>query len=103
MRLFKPCSLFIIYMEVNIYMAGTDLGTIVAHLNLDVNQFQNGVQQAQQQLENASSGFDRVANAGKKLQGIGAGLTAAVTVPVAGIAKSAVSYTHLTLPTRDQV
>ena len=70
-------------------MAGTDLGTIVAHLNLDVNQFQNGVQQAQQQLENASSGFDRVANAGRRLQGIGAGLTAAVTVPVAGIAKSA--------------
>lgn len=70
-------------------MAGTDLGTIVAHLNLDVNQFQNGVQQAQQQLESASSGFERVANAGRRLQGIGAGLTAAVTVPVAGIAKSA--------------
>ena len=70
-------------------MSATDLGTIVAHLRLDVNEFQNGVQQAQQQLESASSGFERVANAGKKLQGIGAGLTAAVTVPVAGIAKSA--------------
>lgn len=70
-------------------MAGTDLGTIVAHLRLDVQEFQNGIQQAQTQLNEANSGFERITNAGKRLQGIGAGLTAAVTVPVAGIAKSA--------------
>lgn len=70
-------------------MAGTDLGTIVAHLRLDVQEFQNGIQQAQTQLNEASSGFERISNAGRRLQGIGAGLTAAVTVPVAGIAKSA--------------
>ncbi len=70
-------------------MAGTDLGTIVAHLRLDVQEFQNGVQQAHQQLSNVSSGFEQVAARGKMLQGIGKGLTAAITVPVGAMAKQA--------------
>ena len=70
-------------------MAGTDLGTIVAHLRLDVQEFQNGIQQAQQQLSTVSSGFERVASTGKMLQGIGKGLTAAITVPVGAMAKQA--------------
>ena len=70
-------------------MTGTDLGTIVAHLRLDVQEFTQGLNGAREQLQNTTQSFDGIVNAGKKLQGIGAGLTAAVTVPVAGIAKSA--------------
>ena len=70
-------------------MAGTDLGTVVAHLRLDVNEFQSGLQQAQTQLNDATTGFERLTRTGQSLQKVGAGLTAAFTVPLTMIGKQA--------------
>lgn len=72
-----------------------DLGSIVAHLQLDVSNFQNSLQSAQNQIQQSSqsmsSGFD---SAGRTLKTVGAGITAAVTVPVVAFGKSAVEATQ---------
>lgn len=70
-------------------MVGTDLGTIVAHLRLETQEFTSGLNQAQQQLQQTTRSFDGIIAAGDKIQKVGAGLTAAFTVPVAGFMKSA--------------
>ena len=72
-----------------------DLGSIVAHLQLDVSNFQNSLESAQNQIQQSSqsmsSGFD---SAGRTLKTVGAGITAAVTVPVVAFGKSAVEATQ---------
>lgn len=72
-----------------------DLGSIVAHLQLDVSNFQNSLQSAQNQIQQSSqsmsSGFD---SAGRTLKTVGAGITAAITVPVVAFGKSAVEATQ---------
>lgn len=72
-----------------------DLGSIVAHLQLDVSDFQSSLESAQDQIQQSSqsmsSGFE---SAGRTLQTVGAGLTAAITVPVVAFGKSAVEATQ---------
>lgn len=72
-----------------------DLGSIIAHLQLDVSNFQSSLDSAQSQVQqsaqNMSGGFE---SAGRTLQTVGAGITAAVTVPVVAFGKSAVEATQ---------
>lgn len=72
---------------------GADLGTIVAHLRLDVQEFTQGIDSAREQLQDTANNMEGLTKAATKMQKIGAGLTAAVTVPVAGIGKAALE-TH---------
>ena len=75
-------------------MAGTDLGTIVAHLRLDLEEFNNGLNEAQQQLQMTTDDMSHLSQAGSIMQGLGAAITAGVTVPVVAFGKSAVEATQ---------
>lgn len=75
-------------------MSGTDLGTIVAHLRLDLEEFNNGLNEAQQQLQMTTDDMSHLSQAGSIMQGLGAAITAGVTVPVVAFGKSAVEATQ---------
>lgn len=75
-------------------MANTDLGTIVAHLRLDLEEFNNGLNEAQQQLQLTTDDMSHLSQAGSIMQGLGAAITAGVTVPVVAFGKSAVEATQ---------
>lgn len=70
-----------------------DLGSIIAHLKLDMTNFSNSLNEAQRQIEETSQDFSGMESAGKALQAVGAGLTAGLTVPVMAFGKSAVEAT----------
>ena len=74
-------------------MANTDLGTIVAHLRLDLEEFSSGLNEAQQQLQLTTDDMSHLAQAGSIMQGLGAAITTGVTVPVVAFGKSAVEAT----------
>ena len=75
-------------------MANTDLGTIVAHLRLDLEEFNSGLNEAQQQLQLTTDDMSHLSQAGSMMQGLGAAITAGVTVPVVAFGKSAVEATQ---------
>lgn len=75
-------------------MANTDLGTIVAHLRLDLQDFNHNLDLAQQQLQLTTDDMSHMAQAGSIMQGLGAAITAGVTVPVMAFGKSAVEATQ---------
>ena len=70
-----------------------DLGSIVAHLQLDISNFNNALNEARDEIQNTSTDMSGLESVGKSLQTVGAGLTAAVTVPVVAFGKSAVEAT----------
>ena len=75
-------------------MANTDLGTIVAHLRLDLEEFNTGLNEAQRQLQLTTDDMSHLSQAGGIMQGLGAAITAGVTVPVIAFGKSAVEATQ---------
>ena len=75
-------------------MSSTDLGTVVAHLRLDLEEFNNGLNEAQQQLQMTTDDMRHLSQAGSIMQGLGAAITAGVTVPVVAFGKSAVEATQ---------
>ena len=75
-------------------MSSTDLGTVVAHLRLDLEEFNNGLNEAQQQLQMTTDDMSHLSQAGSIMQGLGAAITAGVTVPVVAFGKSAVEATQ---------
>lgn len=75
-------------------MSSTDLGTVVAHLRLDLEEFNNGLNEAQQQLQMTTDDMRHLSQAGSIMQGLGTAITAGVTVPVVAFGKSAVEATQ---------
>lgn len=75
-------------------MSSTDLGTVVAHLRLDLEEFTNGLNEAQQQLQMTTDDMSHLSQAGSIMQGLGAAITAGVTMPVVAFGKSAVEATQ---------
>lgn len=67
-----------------------DIGSIVAHLKLEMGEFTNNLNVAQQQVASTADSFNGITSAGKALQGVGAGLTAGITVPVMALGKQAI-------------
>ena len=72
-------------------MAGTDLGSIVAHLKLEMNDFNNNLNKAKDQINSTEQNFRGLKSTGEAFTRVGGALTAGVTVPVMGIAASVVN------------
>lgn len=72
-------------------MAGVDLGSIVAHLRLEMNDFNNNLNRARDQINNTDQQFRGLKSTGEAFTKVGGALTAGVTVPVMGIAASVVN------------
>ena len=71
-------------------MAGVDLGSIVAHLKLEMNDFNSNLNKAKDAIDSTSKNFRGVEEAGKKFSSVGKFLTAGVTTPVVAIGSSVV-------------
>lgn len=67
-----------------------DIGSIVAHLKLEMGEFTNNLNVAQQQVSATAQSFNGITSAGKALQGVGAAMTAGITVPVIAVGKAAI-------------
>ncbi len=72
-------------------MAGVDLGSIVAHLKLEMNDFNNNLNKAKDQINSTENNFRGLKSTGEAFSKVGGALTAGVTVPVMGIAASVVN------------
>ena len=72
-------------------MAGVDLGSIVAHLKLEMNDFNNNLNKAKDEINKADNNFRGLKSTGEAFTKVGGALTAGVTVPVMGIAASVVN------------
>ena len=72
-------------------MAGVDLGSIVAHLKLEMNDFNNNLNKAKDQINSTEQNFRGLKSTGEAFTKVGGALTAGVTVPVMGIAASVVN------------
>ena len=72
-------------------MAGVDLGSIVAHLKLEMNDFNNNLNKAKDQINSTDQNFRGLKSTGEAFSKVGGALTAGVTVPVMGIAASVVN------------
>ena len=72
-------------------MAGVDLGSIVAHLKLEMNDFNNNLNKAKDQINSTEQNFRGLKSTGEAFSKVGGALTAGVTVPVMGIAASVVN------------
>ena len=62
-----------------------DLGSIVAHLKLDMSDFSNKVKDALYEVEGFSDKFGTLGKTGQTLQSIGTALTTYVTTPLVGL------------------
>ena len=71
-------------------MAGTDLGSIVAHLKLEMNDFNNNLNKAMDEIGKTDDKFRGLKSTGEALSSVGAGLTAGVTAPVMALGASVV-------------
>ena len=71
-------------------MAGVDLGSIVAHLKLEMNDFNSNLNRAKDAIDSTSNNFRGVETAGKTFSSVGKFLTAGVTTPVVAIGSSVV-------------
>lgn len=72
-------------------MAGVDLGSIVAHLKLEMNDFNNNLNKAKDEINKVDNNFRGLKSTGEAFTKVGGALTAGVTVPVMGIAASVVN------------
>lgn len=71
-------------------MAGVDLGSIVAHLRLEMNDFNSGLNDAVNRIRETQQQFEGLGSFGKSLSTVGAGLTASITAPVMALGASVV-------------
>lgn len=67
-----------------------DLGSIVAHLRLEMGEFTNNLNVARQQVVSTAESFNGIQAAGSALKGVGTALTAAITVPVVALGTTAI-------------
>ena len=71
-------------------MAGVDLGSIVAHLKLEMQDFNNNLNKAKDELDKTQKNFSGVKAAGEAFSSVGKALTVGVTAPVMAIGASVV-------------
>ena len=71
-------------------MAGVDLGSIVAHLRLEMSDFNSNLNRAVEQVQQTQSSFSGLKATGESLSSVGAALTAGVTAPVVALGASVV-------------
>ena len=71
-------------------MAGVDLGSIVAHLKLEMSDFNSNLNRAVEQVQQTQSSFSGLKATGESLSSVGAALTAGVTAPVVALGASVV-------------
>ena len=71
-------------------MAGVDLGSIVAHLRLEMNDFNSGLNDAVNRIRETQQQFEGLSSFGKSLSTVGAGLAASITAPVMALGASVV-------------
>lgn len=71
-------------------MAGVDLGSIVAHLRLEMNDFNSRLNDAVNRIKETQQQFEGLSSFGKSLSTVGAALTAGVTAPVVALGASVV-------------
>ena len=71
-------------------MAGVDLGGIVAHLRLEMSDFNSNLNRAVEQVQQTQSSFSGLKATGESLSSVGAALTAGVTAPVVALGASVV-------------
>ena len=79
-------------------MAGVDLGSIVAHLKLEMSDFNSNLNRAVSQVQQTQSSFSGLKATGESLSSVGAALTAGVTAPVvalgASVVKTQMTFEH---------
>ena len=79
-------------------MAGVDLGSIVAHLKLEMSDFNNNLNRAVQEVQQTQNSFSGLKATGESLSTVGAALTAGVTAPVvalgASVVKTQMTFEH---------
>lgn len=66
-------------------MSGMDLGSIVAHLKLDMNEWNNNLNQASDSLKETTENFRGLTAGGEALQSVGKTLSASITAPVVAL------------------
>jgi phage-related minor tail protein len=71
-------------------MAGVDLGSIVAHLKLEMNDFNSKLNEAVAKVKDTQTQFEGLKSFGQSLSSVGAGLTASITAPVMALGASVV-------------
>lgn len=79
-------------------MAGVDLGSIVAHLKLEMSDFNSNLNRAVEQVQQTQNRFKGLKATGESLSSIGKGLTAGITAPVmalgASVVKTQMTFEH---------
>lgn len=79
-------------------MAGVDLGSIVAHLKLEMSDFNSNLNRAVEQVQQTQNSFSGLKATGESLSSVGAALTAGVTAPVvalgASVVKTQMTFEH---------
>lgn len=68
-------------------MAATMLGSLLVSLGLESGEFKTGLAASQKELRSAQRNFEQI---GRKMQMVGAGLTASISAPVVALAATAV-------------
>ena len=71
-------------------MAGVDLGSIVAHLKLEMSDFNNNLNKAADQLQKTQDNFRGFDKLGQSFTNVGKTLTTGITMPVMAIGASVV-------------
>ena len=71
-------------------MAGVDLGSIVAHLKLEMSDFNSNLNRAVEQVQQTQSSFSGLKATGESLSTVGTALTAGITAPVVALGASVV-------------
>ena len=71
-------------------MAGVDLGSIVAHLKLEMSDFNSNLNRAVEQVQQTQSSFSGLKATGESLSSVGTALTAGITAPVVALGASVV-------------
>lgn len=71
-------------------MAGVDLGSIVAHLKLEMSDFNSNLNRAVEQVQQTQNSFSGLKATGESLSTVGTALTAGITAPVVALGASVV-------------
>ena len=79
-------------------MAGVDLGSIVAHLRLEMSDFNSNLNQAISDVQGINDQFSGLSRIGSSLTTVGSALTAGITAPVvalgASVVKTQMTFEH---------
>lgn len=79
-------------------MAGVDLGSIVAHLRLEMSDFNSNLNRAVEQVQQTQNSFSGLKATGESLSTVGTALTAGITAPVvalgASVVKTQMTFEH---------